>query len=292
MMLTARNLLDWSKWTYLTSGIVERWRQARRCPSCGGDGPAVDRKYFHSLHQCAGCCLVFRYPHESTSEMTSFYENDYSEPGLTTELPSEAVLADLLSNNFRGSAKDFSYIMSVLRAAGLQPGQRLLDYGANWGYATYQFRKAGFSADGLEISTPRARFARKLGLEIATDARELRGGYDMVYSCHVLEHVPNPRETIRQQLALTRSGGLVIGHTPNGSAAWRVADPGAFHRLWGKVHPVLLTDEFIRRSFSNYVTYVSSSDQPEQLREWDQKCSFVGDTSARGLFFVIVNHAA
>lgn len=243
-------------WSYLLSGLRLRRHQALRCPCCSGvDSRVVDRKFFHALHQCAKCGILFRYPNESAADMADIYQLAYAEPSLTTRLPDDSTLTHLLATNFAGSGKDFSYHVQILRSLGLKAGDRLLDFGANWGYATLKFQRAGFVADGFELSRPRAEFGRKLGLEIATVLPEGEAIYDAVYSCHVLEHVPNPLETLKAQLHLVRPGGLVIAHTPNGSAACRAVFK-SFHSVWGQVHPVLLNDEFINRNFGVYPHYV------------------------------------
>jgi 2-polyprenyl-3-methyl-5-hydroxy-6-metoxy-1,4-benzoquinol methylase len=249
----------------------------------------VDRKFFHALHQCLRCRILFRYPNESAAEMANFYQSNYAEPGLTTDLPNERELNHLLATNFAGSSKDFSYHIKILRSLGLKSGDRLLDFGANWGYATLQFRNAGFAVDGFELSRPRAEFGRKLGLEIATAPPEGQGIYDAVYSCHVLEHVPNPLETLKAQLRLVRPGGLVVAHTPNGSAACRAGRRKSFHSVWGRVHPVLLNEEFISRNFAEFPHYVSSDDQPEKVNQWDRCSSRIGPVDGGGFFFALAN---
>ncbi len=276
-------------WRYLLTGLTGRLGRTVTCPGCGGSGQAVvDRKFFHSLHECHQCALLFRHPREDPTAMVKFYQSDYNEPGLTTELPDERALAHLLATDFVGSAKDFSYHVEILRALGLGPRARVLDYGANWGYATYQFRKAGFDAQGFELSRPRAEFAQRLGLAIATQPPAQPESFDAVYSCHVLEHVPNPEQTIREQLGLVRPGGMVLAHTPNGSAAARRANREGFHRVWGKVHPVLLTEQFVVRRFGGLTHYVSSDDQPSVLRGWSRTESRIGRVDGGGLFFVLV----
>jgi hypothetical protein len=221
--------------------------------------------------------------------MKDFYEFDYAEPGLTTQLPKFEELKALKQTSFIGSQKDFSYHISIFRALGLQPESYILDYGANWGYLTYQLTRAGYKADGYELSKSRASFGEKLGVQIFTELGQIQGNYDAVYSCHVLEHVENPIEVLRQQLTWTKKGGIVIAHTPNGSMDWRRANPGRFHLSWGRVHPVLLTDQLIRKNFQDISYYVSSIDSPDIVSQWNRNQSFTGNTSGAGLFFVLTN---
>lgn len=288
-MRKLKRFLKKSSWNYLLQGLTQRLGRSPNCPCCAGiRSSQVDKKYFHTLHECHGCGILFRFPNETPAEMDKFYQAGYDEPGLTTELPSEGELARLIANNFSGSVKDYHYHVDIFRALGLRPSAKILDFGANWGYATYQFRQAGFDATGFELSRRRAEFGERLGLKILTTPPSEAGAFDAVYSCQVLEHVPNPEETLQEQLKLVRSGGLVIAHTPNGSKAARHANPKAFHHLWGKVHPVLLTDQFILRRFGSLTHYISSGDRPSEIRKWSKKESQVGCLDEPGLFFVLV----
>jgi hypothetical protein len=219
--------------------------------------------------------------------MSGFYQSEYFEPGLTTDLPSDSELQQLLGKGFRGSPKDFSGGIALLRDLGLNANARLLDYGANWGYTTWQLRRAGFMAEAFEISQPRAKFAQKLGIQVTTRVADLRPPFDAIYSGHVLEHTSNPLATIRQQLDWLGDGGMVIAHTPNGSAARRAADGKGFHSNWGQVHPFLLTGDFITNNFARLPFFVSTSGDLGAIRAWDKHSSNVGDLSGSVLLIII-----
>jgi SAM-dependent methyltransferase len=290
--MTIKRLGDIKLWKYAIGAATRRLSESVECPCCGSTlSTVMDRKLFHTLHKCSLCRILFRFPGEPAEKMDDFYEVDYAEPGLTTELPTTEDVAELKRNCFRDSEKDFSYHISILRGLGLKPGSYILDYGANWGYLVYQLQRAGYQAEGYEISKRRARFGHHLGVGILTEISQIQNDYDAVYSCHVLEHVPNPLAILRQQLGWLKRGGLVIAHTPNGSEAWRRANYRGFHLSWGRVHPVLLTDEFIRRNFNDIPYYVSTTDRPETVRQWNQSQRLIGDTSDAGLFFVLAKPA-
>lgn len=237
-----------SKLRYALGALPRRMLQRALCPSCGAaDGERIDWKGFHELRECAACQLLFRFPYESSDEQSRFYQSDYAQRGLTTDLPDEATLGRLLQTNFEGTEKDFSRVIRLLRALAIPAGARILDFGANWGYGVHQFNRAGYSAVGFELSRSRASFSSKLGVVVLSGDEELRdrGPFDVVFSSHVLEHTPDPAEVIRRQLDLLVPGGFLIALTPNGSAQYRGASPRAFHLSWGQVHPVLITDRFL-----------------------------------------------
>ncbi|MBM3794771.1 MAG: class I SAM-dependent methyltransferase [Acidobacteria bacterium] len=287
-MRALKKISDLGFWQYALGGVWRRLGNAPACPCCGsGAGVVVDRKWFHSLIECAGCGILHRYPTERDREMAEFYQQAYDEPGFASEMPDEATLQQLLATNFKGTPKDFSGQIAILKALGLRPGDRLMDFGASWGYATYQFRQAGFAAEGFELSKPRAAYGRRLGLDIAVQPPAHGPLFDMVYSCHVLEHVPNPLQTLNQMLAWVRPGGMVVAQTPNGSRDFRAASPAAFHRLWGRVHPFLLTAEFVKRNFGHLPGYVSCDDRPASVSAWDRQSCRVADTGGSNLFLAI-----
>lgn len=219
----------------------------------------------------------------------AFYQEEYRQPGLTTEMPSEPGLRELMTSNFRGSQKDFSGVIEILRHLGVPPGAKVLDFGANWGYGVFQLRKAGYDAVGFEVSRKRAQFASRLGVCVRTDLEELERPFDAVYSSHVLEHVPNPTATLKLQLDLVRAGGFVIAHTPNGSDPWRRSNFATFHRHWGRVHPFLLSAEFIGRSFPDVACFVSSDEQSlHEVAAWKPAPGLEeGDLSKPELLIVI-----
>jgi 2-polyprenyl-3-methyl-5-hydroxy-6-metoxy-1,4-benzoquinol methylase len=275
---------------FLLGGIRRRLGQACACPSCGARLSAlVDQKYVYQLRRCAGCMLLYMYPRETAAELHRFYQRAYRQPGLITDLPDDATLERLRAEGFAGSSKDFAGAVRLLGSLGLRPGSRILDFGASWGYATFQLGRAGFVAEGFEISEDRAAFGRqKLGVAIRTTLAGLSEQYDCVYSSHAVEHTPDPRGSLAQQLALVRPGGFVAAHLPNGSRAFMERDYSHFHHLWGRVHPVMIDGLFLRRSFPDLPLYLSTQVRPEALAAWDQRSFFEdGPLTGDELFFVL-----
>lgn len=280
-------ILDRSFWRYQWHGLTHRWG-CKVCPACGSDaGSIVDWKGVHVLCNCEQCSLLYRHPRESEESMSAFYQSEYSEKGMTADLPTEKELENLMDTRFKGTDKDFSYQISILNSLGIRPGMKVLDFGANWGYLSFQLKSAGYQVESFEISKPRAEFGSYLGLQIKTDLSELTGQYDCVYSSHVLEHVPNPAATLKQQFAMVKPGGLVVAHTPNGSEAWRRKATSSFRNVWGLVHPVLLTDRFVKNQFLNVPFLVTSCDKPENVAAWNQTEQKVEECNEWGLFFAI-----
>lgn len=277
------------KLSYALDGLRKRFYQVRLCPSCNSSsGEVIAEKFPYQLYECENCALRYRWPTETANDMADFYQDEYGQAGLTTDLPSDAQLQDMKSNGF--GKKDFTRFIELFKLLGGKPGDRILDFGANWGYGVYQFRQARFDATGYEISHPRARFAQKLGVEIHTDLAKVKTlpKFDFVFSSHVLEHTPNPAESIGEMLGLLKPGGSFVSVFPNGSEAFSKSDANRFNRLWGKVHPVMLNDKFLQQIFEDGALYLGSLEDNHfsEVAAWDQASFASGTVSTAELLAV------
>lgn len=280
------------KLRYLSRCLLKRiLRQPALCPSCGApDGEVVQTKYaVTQLRRCGRCRLLYRYPQDDREEAGRFYQRAYSQ-GITTDCPDDAALQALLAGGFRGHEKDFAPYLEALRALGVAAGAAVVDFGCSWGYGTWQLQRAGYNVQGCEISRARAAFGReKLSVPIVTEAVELRPGADVFFSAHVLEHVPSIHEAAALARRVLKPGGLFLAFTPNGSSGLRQKDPAAHRRLWGQVHPNLLSDEFYQKLFEGQPLLLASSpyDLPA-VQSWDQRGTALLDCSGPELMAAAV----
>lgn len=274
---------------YTLQGGLKRFRQKALCPGCDSDHSyRIDRKITYSFLSCRNCGLLFRYPYETPEEMARFYQKAYKQAGLTTDLPSDEELARMCQTRFRGTEKDFAFLIQALQELEVPTGARILDFGANWGYTSYQLRHADYEPFAYEISAPRAAFGEKLGIRIVTELPPRDRDFDVIFSSHVLEHVPNPLASLRDQLDRVKNGGYVIGLTPNGSQARQTQDPVGFHKAWGRVHPVLLSDQFLDQSFGEYPAFIAGRrPQPGELKQWAGRTRVRVAIDQPELFFVL-----
>jgi 2-polyprenyl-3-methyl-5-hydroxy-6-metoxy-1,4-benzoquinol methylase len=269
-----------AKLSYFLRSISQQFASDRfRCPSCGNStNIVVDRKLLITqLRRCAGCQLLFRTPTDDPKTNESFYENEYTQ-GLTTNVPSDAALAEMKKSQFTGTAKDYSYYIGVLTQLGMKPGSRIFDYGCSWGYGSYQFAQAGFEAVSFEVASSRRRYAKeKLAVRTVDDmdriSSEFAGQFDCFFSAHVIEHVPSPAKALDYAMQLLKRGGIFVSFTPNGSQAHRSASH-SWSTLWGEVHPNFIDDVFFDSSFkfsprtvgSTPVTDASLTEEPMLTR--------------------------
>jgi 2-polyprenyl-3-methyl-5-hydroxy-6-metoxy-1,4-benzoquinol methylase len=268
------SLTDIARWKYLARSV---WHQAcasrRSCPNCGGNRFAVLKaKYLvTALARCCDCRILYRLPTDGPHFNHTFYQDTYRS-GLTTEYPDAQELEGLRREHFRGTPKDLTGRIKMLDALGAAPGQRILDYGASWGYGVWQLVQAGFDAVGFEISRPRARYAReKLGVHVVDDLAQAAGPFDVVFACHVLEHLSRPTDFLNWLPEVLRPGGLLVAFTPNGSVHSLKVNPARYHRGWGLVHPYYLDDEFYCAAFPQQPKVLASPPYDlEEISAWER----------------------
>lgn len=240
--------------------LLQVLRKNLDCPNCGQRSrKVIDRKYLvTTLCRCPGCRLLHRIPRDAEGRGKTFYQAAYRQ-GFTTEMPNRKTLRRMVENKFRGGPRDYRAYLELLERLRLKKGDTLLEYGCSWGYGAWQLQDAGYEVKAFEISKPRCRDAREeLGIRAVDDPGAVGGPFDVVFSAHVPEHVDQLEVALARQWDWLKPGGLLVGVTPNGSAAFRQAHPRNFHRLWGLVHPQLLDDEFLSHRFSGLEMFSAS----------------------------------
>jgi hypothetical protein len=233
------------RWQYFLTSARRLPNQDLSCPACGsGDILLIKKKYLvTSLNLCRNCLLLFRLPKDTDVQNNKFYQDKY-EQGFTTSLPDNLTIQNLMAISFRGTEKDYEYIIDILRAININPDQVILDFGSSWGYGSWQLRKAGFNVYSYEIGLTRARYsAEVLGCTLVSDPFKVPEKVDCLFCSHVIEHLPNPRLFWELASKIIDTHGVVVLFTPNGNLILERIDPARYHQKWGQVHPFLLSAE-------------------------------------------------
>ena len=180
------------------------------CPGCGGY--ELRSPFFvkngYELARCVGCGLAFVTNPPSSAELEHFYSFAGGYHVGFRDDPKE------IAKRFRLASRQLAMV-----ARHHAPG-RCLDIGASAGFFVKTAADNGWDAHGIELSSDTAQLAReRYGVDVAhgrlEDAAFEPLSFDVVTLWDVIEHVPDPLDTMVRVAGLLKPGGVAGIITPN-----------------------------------------------------------------------------
>ncbi len=239
--------------------------RVERCPACAGadreplyEGlvdPLFGTPGEWSLWRCRGCGSAFLDPRPTPGSIGRAYSHYFTHEQPAEEEargplgrfrrralhgllnarygyrlePASAWGARLLPLVPRTTALTDRWVRHVHRS---QEPARLLDVGCGNGEYLLRMRGLGFDVRGIDVDPSAVGEANRAGLDVrrATlgDLDPGRERYEAITLGHVIEHLPDPAETLRRAHALLSPGGMLWLATPNVDAVAH----GVFGRDW------------------------------------------------------------
>jgi len=175
------------------------------CPICGT--PTLTPPFPPDIVRCTGCQIYFRSPRPTQGEIIRFY----STGSIYEVWKKEETMRDFLWK------KRLRRLQKIVRTG------RLLDVGTGDGRFLTEARKAGFEVEATELSSSGVALSAQRGFNVQRSVLEKiewdKRSFDVVTLWHVLEHLPQPGETLRHIFHLLKPGGLLIIAVPNEDVA-------------------------------------------------------------------------
>lgn len=229
------------------------------CVLCGTDDAVLvltGQDWLHGLPgtfrvvRCRHCELVYQNPRPTASAISRFYPPEYV-PHRSDAAPSRVnsprrrLIRSLLRHRYGYGDSDSRlarllllpidrlYATLNLNLLPYRRGGRLLDVGCGAGTYLRSMRDLGWQARGIDFNPSAVRAAREaFGLDVTQidliGAAFPPESFDVVTMWWYLEHVPNPREVLREAYRILRHGGLIALGVPN----WDSLERRIFGRAW------------------------------------------------------------
>jgi 2-polyprenyl-3-methyl-5-hydroxy-6-metoxy-1,4-benzoquinol methylase len=233
--------------------IPEELLTRRPCPTCGSTEETLELEKDHMrIVRCRQCDLVFVNPTFDEAHYKSVYASQAYQD----------IVRDLGINSHEYRVNRFGTervrLMSEhLRVNGGAP--RYLDVGCSTGFVVEAARDKGWDAIGIDLNPSAIEFGRSRGLDLRTIALEEAGfaprTFDAVSLFDVLEHLLDPRRTLRACADLLAPGGILFLYVPNFDSASRLLMGANAHFIWPTHHlnyytPTTMRDLMLRQALT------------------------------------------
>tara|TARA_B100000508_G_scaffold121389_1_gene103033 strand:+ start:10924 stop:11979 length:1056 start_codon:yes stop_codon:yes gene_type:complete len=238
------------------------------CPLCGSTGETIHTGLFDRMYSAPGkwdmskcsnsaCQMLWLNPMPNNDELWKIYveyythrsvgkytfdfirkiENKYYESayGYKNLEKLNSLLPGFVVNLFPTEKAELDFRIMGLDAC---ESGKMLDIGCGNGHLIKRLAKMGWEVEGMDFDPMAVEYCKSQGLNAKSgDFFELNypsDYYDAVTLSHVIEHVPDPKKTIREVFRILKPGGKIVMETPN-SKSWMYTD--LFQSEWLHLHP-------------------------------------------------------
>ena len=196
------------------------------------------------LVKCDTCGLVYQNPRPTMEEIGAYYPPEYES---YQPLSGQKKLPWLLGKAYQYGTDKRCRIVTRLQ----QNGGRLLDVGCATGnFLMGMKRLPNWELYGVEPNEHAARVAQENGLNVFVgvleQARYPDNFFDAVTLWDVLEHLHDPKTSLKEIFRILKPGGLLVVRVPN-LDSW---DAGIFRRAWAGLDAPRHLYVFDRRTLS------------------------------------------
>jgi SAM-dependent methyltransferase len=185
------------------------------CILCAETGSFRSRgaKDGYGIEECPACGLVQLVPTPTPETLRALYEGDSYFGGEAATGYSE----------YEDQEQEYlaTFREDVRRIREFVPSGRILEVGCGYGYFLQCALDAGYDAYGIDLSPAAVKWAQtrhpgRVFCGLLEEVPEIQDQkYDVIFGSHLIEHLTEPSEFLRQASRLLRPGGLVVMVTPN-----------------------------------------------------------------------------
>jgi 2-polyprenyl-3-methyl-5-hydroxy-6-metoxy-1,4-benzoquinol methylase len=164
------------------------------------------------LVRCLNCDLIYQNPQLTIGELSNHYPKEYLP--YREDIRKEKSALRRLDQSY-GLARTCRRVIQHHPQTG-----RLLDVGCATGLFMNAMRQRGWEVTGVDLSPYAAQYARRnfnLEVEVGTieDIAYASDTFDLVTLWDVLEHVPDPRATLKEIARVLKPEGMLALSLPN-----------------------------------------------------------------------------
>jgi len=215
-----------------------------KCPLCNSKGFfsfkgrdfLYDKPENYQYMQCNHCTAVYQEPMPTLDEIIRYYPHDY---GVYTKIPplKHFSLSRLGVLNYKYNYTDlkipliFKMLSPAISAFKYRdtiryiPNGKGLDIGCGNGKFIRDMNSLGWQFEGVEFNSIAVDICSKAGIKVfhgdLHTAAFKDNSFDLISARHVIEHIPDPANIMKEIARILKSGGRLVIKTPNSLALGR-----------------------------------------------------------------------
>lgn len=162
--------------------------QLLNCKLCSGTNTNTFILGDTELIQCPDCGIVYNSSFRSIEELEKYYKEDYK---ITTD--------DIVETEKRRIFRLPEQIELIYIISGFKPAPAsILDFGCDKAFFLDEARRYGYNTTGIEQSVKAKEYSNIIGINSYPALNDLNEKYDVVVMWHSLEHIPEPKQILKQ----------------------------------------------------------------------------------------------
>jgi len=183
------------------------------CPVCEADNyEELFQRWGFTYVRCNKCSMMYVNP-MLNEEMVDFeYETGYEEDWVH-------MLLNPTQREF-DNPKFFNGIKTIEKV--IETKGKILDVGCATGHFLEICKERGWDVTGVELTKSAVEHCRKIGLNVIDkklhEAEFEEKSFDAITLWDALEHIPKPKEILKEVRKLLKDGGVLLVMVPNGGS--------------------------------------------------------------------------
>lgn len=161
-----------------------------------------------ALVKCDKCALIYTHPRPDKDSIASYYEHD--------NYISHTNKSNNITNTLYKVARTFTLKWKKGLINQYSNGKTLLDYGCGTGDLLAHLQRSGWDVSGIEPNDQARAKAEEKDLSVFPEfSKGLKESYDIITAWHVIEHVHDLKDTVRQLRKMLHKSGKLLIAVPN-----------------------------------------------------------------------------